>query len=292
MESKIYVLDTNLPTIYGENINLERISKVFRELSEKNKVIISTNGWHEQALQVCELFGTSKINIISGGGSCFKCHDQPNFEYSGFLNDTDVDLILHLAIASYSGIFVKGRKKNDDNSNVLLNYFLNYQDAKEFKSIWKFNFKINNDYVLFEKELEEIDISEIYVYGNNQNFATKFLNENNNFNSLIEERHISGKCFFKDTYLFNARNVSKHDVISRYLEKLNLSTNDVIYISLGELENEGLNNYSQIILPRDADEKIIHSAALKYDVSKPDQITEILEGNEITKKAEESTEFM
>lgn len=283
MHKKIFILDTNLSLVYGENVNLDKMSKFLKSLTEEHHVIIVTNGWYEQGFQICELFQNNKIDIISGGGACIKLASNPNYEYADFISKIDADLILHLAINSYSGLFIKGSELDNSNSNVSLNYFLNFQDAKDFKGIWKLGFDLNNDYLSFERKMTKIKISEIYVFGNNSNFSAKFLDSSNNANDLIKQRNVNMTNFLKHNYLFNSKMCSKNNAVNKYLQKTGLKSEDIVYISLGEIDEAGLIQYGQVILPSDINASFKESATFVYDVKNPETIIDYINSKNFLK---------
>lgn len=283
MQKKIFILDTNLSLIYGENVNLEKMSKFLKFLTEEHYVIITTNGWYEQGFQICELFQNNKIDIISGGGTCTKLATNSNYEYADFISKIDADLILHLAINSYSGVFIKGCELDNINSNISLNYFLNFQDAKDFKGIWKLGFDLNNDYLSFKHKLTKIKISEIYVFGNNSNFNIKFLDSNNNANDLIKQRNFNMTKFLKHNYLFNSKICSKNNAVNKYLEKLGLHHEDIVYVSLGEIDELGLTRYGEVILPSDVNPLFKENATFIYDTKNPEGIIDYINSKNFLK---------
>lgn len=283
MHKKIFILDTNLSLVYGENVNLEKMSKFLKALTEEHHVIITTNGWYEQGFQICELFQNNKIDIISGGGACTKLAASPTYEYVDFISKIDADLILHLAINSYSGLFIKGCELDKINCNLSLNYFLNFQDAKDFKGIWKLGFDLNNDYLSFERKLAKIKISEIYVFGNNSNFNAKFLDSNNNTNDLIKQRNINMTKFLRHNYLFNSKMCSKNNAVNKYLENLGLHSEDIIYISLGEIDELGLTRYGEVILPSDINPLFKENATFVYDAKNPEAIIDYINSKDFLK---------
>ncbi|WP_027123927.1 MPN552 family protein [Mycoplasmoides pirum] len=271
---KAYIIDTNLPAIYCQDVSSKHIERFFHRLASDSLIILSSNGWYDQASQICSLLNINNIDIVSGGGSCFKINNQENFIYDGFLNNDTLDLILHLAISSQSGVLVKGQLKNKPGTNVLLNYFLNVQSAKQFKLIWKFDFTINNDYLSFENQLKQIDVSEIYVYSSGSNFDEKFFDENNELNDLLLASDINVNQFFNNTYLFNLKSSSKFKVISKYLTNLDIPLNNVTYVSLKEFDNEGKEFYGQIVVPANFDTSISNANYLTYDTKRLDKILE------------------
>lgn len=133
MQKKLFILDTNLSLIYDERVDLEKFSKFLKKLTNEHRLLIITDGWYEQVLQICNVFDVDQVDIIAGNGAVLKRHDATAFQYFGFINKNDADLVLHLAIASHSGIIVKGMVKNYEHSNVFLNYFLNFHDLKNFQ---------------------------------------------------------------------------------------------------------------------------------------------------------------
>lgn len=270
--NKVYILDTNLPSIYNENVNLRNAEELLHKLSNDTLTILSTNGWYEQANQICNLLGAENIDIVSGAGSCLKKHHEDIFHYEGFLNKHDVDLILHLAISSYSGVIVKGQLKNNPNSNILLSYFLSIQSANQFKSIWKLDFSINNDYLSFERKLSEINVSEIYVYSSGANFNSKFLKIDNDFNDLIKECNLDIVHFLNNVYLFHAKSVSKFKTISKYLNELMIPLKDVTYVSLKEFDNDASGAYGKIIVPKDSLIVDNQTSFITYDSKHLDEI--------------------
>lgn len=272
LSNKIYILDTNLSAIYSESIDFNGFAKLFKKLSEQNNVIITTNSWYEQGQKICELFNTNSIDIICGGGNCIKYSSSPSFEYIDFISKNHADLIFHLAITSYSGVLVKGRQHGNNNINIMTNYFLNYQSAKRFKTVWKFDFDVNNDYVLFNKKISDLDISEIYVFGDNQYFHEKFFNEKNQLNTLLNETNLNVVKMSNNTILFNPQISSKFKLILKYVDKLSYLLNDVIYISLNELEYEGINKYGCIVIPENI--KTIYNipTLLTYNPKNPSEI--------------------
>ncbi|WP_027120113.1 MPN552 family protein [[Mycoplasma] testudinis] len=285
MGKKLFIFDTNLSSIYDEHVNLEKFSEFLKTLSKDNFVLLTTNGWYEQAAQICEVLNTAKIDIISGSGAVLKRSELPAFQYFGFINRNDVDLILHLAIASYSGVIVKGRSKGDNQSNVFLNYFLNFQDVKDFKGIWKFgSLEQNNDYLSFETALNQIDISEVYVFENNRNFAVKFLAQDNEINDLLKERNLNINEFLTKNYAFTRKGVSKATAINAYLKASYLNLEDVVYISLGELDYVGLHRYGEVILPEYTSEEFKKNSTFIYNPKNP---LEILDYLNTTKKINE-----
>lgn len=283
MNKKIFILDTNLSLVYGENVNLEKMSKFLKALTEEHYVIITTNGWYEQGFQICELFQNNKIDIISGGGTCTKLAANSTYEYADFISKIDADLILHLAINSYSGLFIKGCESDNINSNISLNYFLNFQDAKDFKGIWKLGFDLNNDYLSFKSKLSKIKISEIYVFGNNSNFNAKFLDSNNVINDLIRQRNVNMTKFLKHNYLFNSKICSKNNAVNKYLEKLGLHSEDIVYISLGEIDELGLMRYGEVILPSDINQLFKENATFVYDAKNPEAIIDYINSKNFLK---------
>ncbi|WP_033160272.1 MPN552 family protein [Mycoplasmoides alvi] len=269
---KAYILDTNLPAIYSENVNLKNAEHLLRRLSNDTLTILSTNAWYDQAIQICQLLDIKNIDIVSGAGSCLKKHYDNHFFYESFLNKNDVDLILHLAVSSFSGVLVKGQWRDEPNSNVLLNYFLSVQTANQFKSVWKLNFPINNDYLLFEKNLEKLDVSEIYVYSSGQSFNSKFLKNDNEPNDLIKECNLNIVHFFDNLYLFNSKTASKFKMISNYLDQLGIPLKDVTYISLKEFDSNARNAYGKIIIPEDSEIVTGNTSFITYNSKRLDEI--------------------
>lgn len=277
MQKKLFILDTNLSLIYDERVDLEKFSKFLKKLTNEHLLLIITDGWYEQVLQICNVFDVDQVDIIAGNGAILKRHDATDFQYFGFINKNDVDLVLHLAIASHSGIIVKGMVKNYEHSNVFLNYFLNFHDLKNFQRTWKFeNLSQNNDYFSFEKELLLLEISEIYVFKNNNNFATKFFEPDGTINNLLKERSLNIYEFLPKNFIFTKKGISKMLAVKTYLKTQALNWEDVVYISLGQMSGNDLDYYNEIILPFYADEAFKKSATYIYDPKEPQLILEHL----------------
>lgn len=233
----VFVIDTNLPTIYSETVGLDKTGELLRGLAARRRVLLTTSGWHEQAERIGELLGVPGMDVVSGDGCVLKPAGDAPFRRAGFVRKNDGDVIVHLAVMSVSGIYVKGASKSQDGpQNVSANYFLNHRAAHKFHDQWRFSLEPNADYATFARALDGMRVSEIYVLREGPGFAERFLGPDGNLSDLLAGLDARGRNVWRDTWLFTSRPPAKADAFLRYGAELGLPAGGAVYVSLGEFD--------------------------------------------------------
>lgn len=269
----VFVVDTNLPTVYSETVGLDKTSELLRGLSAARRVVLTTSGWHEQAQLVGELLGVPGMDVLSGDGCVLKPAGDAPFRRAGFIRRNDGDVIVHLAVLSVSGIYVKGAgKEHDGPPNASANYFLNHRAAHKFHDQWRFSLEPNTDYATFAQRLLDMRVSEIYVLREGPGFAERFLGPDGNLSALVSGLDAHGRNVLRDTWLFTANPPAKAEAFARYAAELGLPAGGMVYVSLGEFDARLAALAHACAVPDALPDAGVPKGALRYSLKRPNAI--------------------
>lgn len=269
----VFVFDTNLPTIYGETVGLTKTNELLHGLMAQRRVLLTTSGWYEQAQRIAELLNIVDLDIIAGDGCVLKMIGDPSFYRTGFIKRNDGNVIVHLAVLSGSGLYIKGvDAKQENDSNVVTNYFLNHRTAHRFHEQWRFNLHPNTDYATLVSDLERMRVSEIYVLANYPGFNSRFLDAQHNMSPLVANLDACGRQIWRNTWLFTAQPPAKDTTFLRFAKTINLPAHDYIYISLGEYTPNLARDAYTCALPDNLQAPVNVPNALRFSVRQPQKV--------------------
>lgn len=229
MDRKIVALDINPANFFDAANDLAIWKDFFNKAQEKHQLVFISSCWQQTIVYLLDLLSLNNVDVIAESGAITWFCKTNQYDYQAFLDLASINVIIHHAVITNSGIFTMGKSRVDDTANLSANYFISLQKYKDFKSLWLTDFEQTLKYENFLKQLGKLELSSIYVFSPQYHMDLAFIDQ-----IASGQPRFTHSNFYPNNLLFTSNKVTKFNALEKYTKTQGLMLKDVHYINLDE----------------------------------------------------------